>query len=214
MKNYEGDFYYEGNTFFKKPRQEWTDPLIQLSRSESLVRQLLIQHGFNFPITANVVFINNAFTLYQSTLHQPIIFPTQIKRYLNELNSIQSKLTRRHRSLADKLVALHIKDSPYTKLPSYNYDQLQKGIACSKCGSFDVYVKSRNCMCEKCGHGELVADAVMQAVGQFRLLFPEKKITTSGIHEWCGIVESKTRINRILERNLKKAGQNRWMYFE
>ncbi|WP_338033007.1 nuclease-related domain-containing protein [Lentibacillus sediminis] len=96
IKNYEGDFYYEGDTFFKKPRQEWTDPLIQLARSESLLRQLLHQLGFDFPITSNVVFINKAFTLYQVPLDSPIIFPTQIRRYLNELNSILSKLTRRH----------------------------------------------------------------------------------------------------------------------
>ncbi|WP_100012462.1 nuclease-related domain-containing protein [Lentibacillus sediminis] len=214
VKNYEGDFYYEGDTFFKKPRQEWTDPLIQLSRSESLLRQLLHQLGFVFPINANVVFINKEFTLYQAPLDQPIIFPTQLKRYLNKLNSTSSKLTRKHKLLADKLVALHIQNSPYTKLPSYDYDQLHKGITCANCGSFEVHVKSRNCVCEKCGQGELVADAVMRSVGEFRVLFPERKVTTSGVHEWCGIVESRKRINRILEHYFKKVGQNRWIYFE
>lgn len=214
VKNYEGDFYYEGDTFFKKPRQEWTDPLIQLSRCESLLQQLLHQQGFDFPINSNVVFINKAFTLYQAPLDQPIIFPTQIKRYLTQLNSISSRLTRRHRSLADKLLSLHMNDSPYTRLPSYSYDQLRKSIACSKCRSFDVYVKSRDCVCEKCGYSESVADAVLRAVAEFRLLFPERKITTSGTHEWCGVVELKQRINRILEQNFKRIGQNRWTYYE
>ncbi len=116
--------------------------------------------------------------------------------------------------LADKLVSLHMNNSPYKKLPSYNYDQLRKGIICQKCGSFDVYVRSSDCDCEICGHSERVTDAVLRALAEFRILFPEKKVTTSGIHEWCGIVESKQRIRKILEKNFKPVGKHRWTYYE
>ena len=113
-----------------------TNPLIQLNRSESLLRQLLKNLRFNLPIEASVIFINPEFTLYQAPLNKPFIFPTQIKRYLRKLNDQPSKLKERHKILADQLISLHIENSPFTQLPSYDYDQLQKGITCLKCTFF------------------------------------------------------------------------------
>ena len=40
--------------------------------------------------------------------------------------------------LANQLVSLHIVDSPYKQLPSYDYDHLQKGITCAKCNSLSI----------------------------------------------------------------------------
>ena len=50
VKNYEGDYYYESDRLYKKPKFEISNPLSQLSRSESLLRQLLQNLGFNIPI--------------------------------------------------------------------------------------------------------------------------------------------------------------------
>jgi hypothetical protein len=39
-------------------------------------------------------------------------------------------------------------------------------------------------------------------VEEIKLLFPEKKITTNNVYEWCKIVESKKTIRTILNENL------------
>lgn len=82
VKNYDGDYYYEADRLFKMPKREVNNPLHQLIRSESLLRQLLLRHGFNFQIDASIVFINSKFTLYQAPLNQPIIFPTQVHQHM------------------------------------------------------------------------------------------------------------------------------------
>ena len=82
VKNFDGDYYYEADRLFKKPKYEVTNPLHQLVRSESLLRQLLLRNGFNFQIEAFIVFINQAFTLYQAPLNTPIIFPTQVNQHM------------------------------------------------------------------------------------------------------------------------------------
>jgi hypothetical protein len=82
VKNFEGDYYYESDRLYKKSKSEINNPLNQLNRSESLFRQLLQSLGFNIPILASVVFINPEFTLYQTPLNKPFIFPTQVNRYL------------------------------------------------------------------------------------------------------------------------------------
>jgi hypothetical protein len=116
--------------------------------------------------------------------------------------------------LADKLISLHIKDSPFKLLPSYDYDQLRKGITCVKCTSFSISVEGRRCVCKECGHEEVVATDVIRNVKEFKLLFPNRKITTNVIHEWCKVVKSKKRIRRILEENFKIVGVHQWSFYE
>ena len=116
--------------------------------------------------------------------------------------------------LADKLISLHIDDFPFKKLPSYKYNQLRKGIICLTCNSFSVAVEGLKCICLDCKYEELVADAVMRSTREFKLLFPNEKITTIAIYEWCKIIPSKRRINRILCKNFKQVKNNRWSYFE
>lgn len=214
VKNYEGDYYYESDKLYKKPKSEIINPLHQLNRSETLLRQLLHNLGFSLPIDASIIFINPEFTLYQAPLSKPFIFPTQINRYLNKLNTTPSKLNNRHQILADKLISLHIENSPFKQFPSYDYEQLQKGITCLKCSSFSISVEGRNCVCKECGYEEKVPSAVMRSVNEFKLLFPNQKITTNIIHDWCKVVKSKKRIKKILEKNFKIVGVHRWSYYQ
>lgn len=214
VKNYEGDYYYESDRLYKKLKSEINNPLYQLGRSESLLRQLLHNLGFHIPIEASIIFINPEFTLYQAPLDKPFIFPAQINRYLKKLNSIPSKLNKKHKILADKLMLMHIQDSPFKQFQSYEYDQLRKGITCVDCNSFSISVVGKKCICKECGKEEVVTAAVMRSVKEFKLLFPNQKITTNVIHEWCKVVKSKKRIRRILEKNFKIKGVHRWSFYE
>ncbi|WP_163969404.1 nuclease-related domain-containing protein [Oceanobacillus halotolerans] len=214
VKNYEGDYYYEGENFYKKPMHEILNPLHQLGRCESLLRQLLRKHGFSIPIKSYVIFINPEFTLYQAPLDKPIIYPTQIPQFMKKLNSISTKLTDRHKQLAKRLVKLHMNESPYNKLPSYDYTQMTKGIMCLECQSFAISIVGRKCVCNDCGNKETAATAVMRAVKEFQLLFPEKKITSSIIHEWCKVVPFQKMIRNILNQHFVKVSDKRWTYYK
>lgn len=213
VKNYEGDHYLESDRLYKKPKTEYINPLCQIERGQSLLRQLLAILGFNMPIDGSVVFINPEFTLYHAPLNKPIIFPTQVKIYLNKLDKTPGKLSGKHKVLADKLISLHIEKSPFVQLPSYTYDQNRKGITCAKCDSFSVYVDGQYCICKDCGHKETVESAVIRSVEEVMLLFPDQKITTTIIHDWCQVVECKKRISRILGKHFKIAGVHRWSYY-
>ncbi|GFZ86904.1 hypothetical protein GCM10010978_28480 [Compostibacillus humi] len=214
VKNYEGDFYFEGDKFFKKPRLEVMNPLHQLGRTESLFRQLLQSFGFQTPVKAYVVFVNPAFTLYQAPIDIPIIFPTQIKKHI-ELVSIETAIvTSSHKRLAKKLIENRRSSSPYQQLPSYEYNDLRKGIVCASCGSLSVMLVKRACVCKVCGRKEPVSKAILRSVKEFQLLFPNRKVSTSQIYDWCKIIESKKSIQRVLSNNFKAVGSKRWTYYE
>ncbi|ALC89654.1 nuclease [Bacillus sp. FJAT-18017] len=213
VKNFEGEFFYQDEKLFIKPHTEVSDPLLQLSRCETLIRQLLKSIGFNMQVDSSVVFINPEFTLYNAPLDKPIILPTHLNRHLKKLDTNTGKLSGYHSLLADKLNSMHMQKSPFEQLPAYTFEQVRPGMVCKTCDSFDVYVEGKKLICKKCAHAENVEDAVMRHVEEFKLLFPDEKITTIVMHKWCGILSMKW-IKGILERNLKMVKLSRWSYFE
>ncbi|NHC39322.1 NERD domain-containing protein [Bacillus sp. MM2020_1] len=214
VKNYEGDFYFEGNRFYALPKKEYKNPLNQLQRSESLLRQLLETLGYQIPIEAYVVFINPQFTCYNAPLNEPIIYPNQLNRLMKKLNRGSPNLNDMHKKLAEKLVSLHLIESPHERLPPYEFGQLRKGSTCKICNSFLMSVQGNKLVCGNCGGEELVALAVMRIVEEVRLLFPERKITSNDIHEWCSVIDCKKRITRILRSNYTSVGIGQWTYYQ
>jgi hypothetical protein len=215
IKNFEGDYYLESDKFYGvKTGREYKNPMDQLKRSMTLFRQLLQKLKQNYLIEGFVIFINPEFSLYQAPRDQPIILPSQVNRFLRELNKTPSKLNNGHMKLAQTLIPLHQNNNPFTILPTFNYNQPRKGITCARCTSFSLSVHGRKCICQDCGHEELVSTAVMRNVIEYKLLFPTRKITTNAIHEWCKIVEPKKRIGEILGKNFKIVGVHQWSFYE
>ncbi|TCJ04114.1 nuclease-related domain-containing protein [Cytobacillus praedii] len=216
VKNFEGDYLYNADldSLYKLPNKEYSNPLHQIKRSESLLRQLLQNNGYNLSIEANIVFINPEFTLYQAPLNKHFILPTQVKSFIQKLNAVQISNNDESSHLASKLVSLHIKKSPYTHLPEYKFEQLKKGVNCSFCYSFSISVRGQVCTCGSCGYEESVETAVVRAIKELMLLFPDLKVTNSVVMEWCRIVNCRKRISRILTRNFKAVGNSRWTFYK
>jgi hypothetical protein len=81
VKNHEGDYYIKDGKWYSPNNIEVIDPLNQLIRSESLLKKLLQELGYNIPIASYLLFINPEFHLYGAPKNQPIIYPTQLNRF-------------------------------------------------------------------------------------------------------------------------------------
>lgn len=215
VKNFEGDYFYDPTKDrISSKSKEILNPHFQVVRAETMLRQLLQNNGIRLPIEYNVVFINPEFTLYGAPYDKPFIYPTQIHRYLKRFDRIPTDKPNKNHFVADKLLSLHTSDSQFWQIPPYEYDHLKKGVTCTVCNSFMISVEGQSCVCGVCEHREPVASAVMRCVKEFKLLFPEEKITTNGIFEWCqGVVSSRT-ILRMLKRNFKMVGRSHSVFFE
>lgn len=213
VKNNEGDYVYDGEKLCTRLKTEVNDPFLQRKRSLSLFRRLLQDLGFSFPIDYNVVFINPEFTLYQAPDNAPMILPTQINRYLKKFERIPSKLNGKHKKLADQLISLHIEKPPFILETEYHYHQVEKGLSCAMCDSLSISVEGYKSVCFKCGYKEDLEAAVLQNVEEFMVLFPERKVTTNAIYEWCKVVESKRRIKGYLKKHYKSVGGTKGTYY-
>ncbi|MDR4949182.1 nuclease-related domain-containing protein [Neobacillus cucumis] len=215
VKNYEGDFFYESGMFRSlASKKEIQNPLLQLERCQSLLRQLLQSIGIRLTIEAYVIFINPRFHLFQSPLNKPIIYPNQLPDFMKKLNRKKSVLNGRHRSLAEQLAAMHQIISPYEQYVKYTIDKVKKGFFCDVCGSFHVSFCGRHLQSEMCGHREGIDAAVLRMVEEIKLLYPNEKITTNLVFEWCQVIGSKQAIARILKQNFCVRGNKRHTYYE
>lgn len=80
---------------------------------------------------------------------------------------------------------------------------------CGGCWSIDTKIGDRYLICSSCDFVEDVDSAVLRSVEEFRMLFPDEKLTTNQIHEWCNKPVSKKTIPRILQTKYKLVGHGK-----
>ncbi|WP_160112595.1 nuclease-related domain-containing protein [Salicibibacter kimchii] len=212
-KYHEDDFYLDANKWKTLAGKEITNPQPQMERADSLLSQLLQQRlNVNIPIESFLVFTHPEFYLYNDPPTLPAIFPNQFHRFMKKMNSMTSKLNRSHESLAEQLVALHLNESPHTRLPEYDYEQLKKGVVCGECASFMIE-RGRVWVCAGCGCKEYAQIAIIRSVEEFKLLFPDRKITSATIREWCAVKGDRKKIIRTLNNYFKRIGQGPASYY-
>ncbi|WP_211202347.1 nuclease-related domain-containing protein [Salicibibacter cibarius] len=212
-KYHEGDFYLDDNKWKTIVGEEINSPLPQMERAESLLRRLLQQRlNVNIPIESFLVFTHPEFYLYNAPPTLPAIFTNQFHRFMKKMNNITSTVNRSHERLAEQLVARHLKESPHTRLPEYEYEQLKKGVVCDKCASFMV-ASGYVWMCAGCGYKEKSETAIIRSVKEFKLLFPDRKITSAIIREWCAVEGDRKKIIRILNNYFKRVGKGPASYY-
>lgn len=119
-----------------------------------------------------------------------------------------------HKKLAQKIISLHQAKNPFTVRPKYCYEQLQKGFNCHLCHSFQIYKKDNEFVCGKCGGHEKIELAIVRHVNEFKLLFPDRRITTHSIYNWCNVALNERTIRRALKKNFTSLGNSRDTYYE
>ncbi|MDQ0268313.1 hypothetical protein [Cytobacillus purgationiresistens] len=182
-----------------------------MKRSETALRQLLAHNKFNIPIESFLVFVNPEFTLLQAPLNEKIILPTQLPRFLNKLNQ-QSPKTFIHSNLSAQLTSLRISENRFSRIPSYKYSDLQKGITCPSCRSF-MHPENSKIHWSTCSYFEKKEQGLFRSIQDFYLLFPQTKIMTNMIYDWCGGTCSKKFIRNRLKTSFELLGRTQKAFY-
>jgi len=214
IKNFEGDFYFHNdNWHVVETRKEIRSPLMQLKRSELLLKELIQKLGYKIQIESYVIFVNQEFTLYQAPINSSIILPTQVNRFIKKLNNQPAIPDRHQTKLSKQLTDLHLPDSTHTNVPEYSYENLRKGIVCRYCSTYISLSNNTNILCKVCDRKEKIRAAILRSIVEFKLLFPDRKITTSIIYDWCGGIVSKKVVRKTLQDNLRPSGKGRNVHY-
>lgn len=203
VKYFKGEFIYNDDSFYDcLGKVEFRNPIDQLNRTSIYFRNLLRKLQINLPLHAHLVFNHNQFTLFQLKQQTPILLQSQLPTFTNLLSHQPGRLQQFHFNLADKLKQMHIPQSPYENLPDYEYSTLQKGILCYQCRSkMKIHLRKLHCM--KCTYKESLDSGILRNIIEFHTLFPNRKIKTGIIEEWCGYMVSRRTIIRVLQTFMK-----------
>ena len=185
IKNYEGLHQWGEGAFIKSSGFLLENPSMQLQRTKVRLEFLLSEMGLQRRVEAYVIFVNPEFTLVGAPNVTSYILPSQIPEHFRNMPK-KTGITAEQYRLADSLVALH--DPNYSfKIPEYHYENMKKGVPCTACGTLKDTFRGRHQICDECGKKININEAIRTGISDFRILFPDDKITTSRITDWCGI---------------------------
>jgi len=215
VKYFEGDFFLRDEGWYAVASgKEIRNPLLQLKRSDYLLRQYLSEQRFRTTVKSFVVFVHPNFLLYEAPMKLPIIYPGQIGRFIRSMNSKFSRqVLPKYKTLARGLIHNHMDGAHFIDLPDYHFQELHKGIICIHCRDFINKVAYKVVRCQSCGMIEGVSSAVMRSVVEFNLLFPKDRITIQRIYVWLGRVISKDRIRRILRKYMHLLDRGKYSHY-
>ncbi|RHW41313.1 NERD domain-containing protein [Neobacillus notoginsengisoli] len=214
-KNYQNDFIMKGDQFIcVRSGQEYKNPIDQLKRCILLLNQLLHNYNLDYLVEGFVVFVNPEFTLYQASIDDPIILPTQINSFMRDLNKTPSQLNEAHRKLAQTILSLQQSTNPFAVLPNYNFEKTKKGLCCKTCNSFQLVKNYYDFICGNCGERETIQSVIIRHTEEFKLLFPERLVTSASIQDWCQTNLTKRTFTRNLKKHYKALGSTKDTYYE
>lgn len=214
VKNFEGKYTNRSGQFHSGSGQELINPVNQLSRTATLLSKMLKKWKLTIPVQTAVVFVNPTFVLYEAEEHHPFIFPSQIATHFTAVNQQKGPLSTKHHSIAQKLMEETQKELPYRRqLPYYDFNELKKGLPCSRCGSFDLKHTTKKSRCQVCDTVTSVNELVLAQVKAFKILFPDRLVTSNNIYDWCNSMLPKRRITAILNTAYKRKGHSKATHY-
>lgn len=210
IKNFEG-FYQWGKAKFTRTSGTFLEnPTMQLEKTKVRLELLLSEKGYSIEVKAYVIFVNPEFILLGAPSDANFILPGQILTHFRNIQA-PAQLSDEQIKLAEMLTSQHAPSYPRKK-PKYSYSELNKGILCPECGTLLKNYSGYFHSCNKCGEKVNVKKAIQSSIEDFRTLFPEDKLTSSRIMDWCGSGNQK-RIYRILRNEHQMIGKNRGRYY-
>ena len=191
-------------------------PLVQLNRAKRLLENLLKKMQVNLKVNEVLILTSPEFYLFKSDVNTNIITRIQLGRFVNQLNSRRLHLNDWHVNLSLKLHDRHINESKYQEKLEFDFDSMRKGVKCEECeGWLEKYeTYSRKYLyCNSCNNRYLGSEIIFKSINEYRLLFPERKITVSAIHQWTGESLSRFIIRKILNKHFIPVGSTKSKYY-
>ena len=210
-KNHKGVHNWGPLTFTKPTGATLENPSIQLKRTQARLEMLLSALKIQMPIEAYVVYINPEFTLMGAQENADYLLPSQIPHYFQEI-PVSGEIGPEQQRLADTLIRMHNPRYFAEELPSIDYGKLRKDLFCLACGSAVRLDSIKSVYCQVCQKRERTTKTIAHNIEEFRLLFPDEKVTTPRMAEWCGM-KNKDRIYRVLCNSYQAVGKGHGRHY-
>lgn len=184
IKNYTGDYKYEGGRWFKGTFELHDDAFDQLSRAVGKLKKLNYDVRGDFAVTGKLVFPNDDFYLKtdDSSIWSKIVVRSGLKRYFRTFSG--AKISREAKFIV-KSITSRIVENPYFKTDAAA-ERLKRGLYCGSCGNFNL-VKSRfHLTCASCGSKETTETHLLRAMSDYKYLNHGRAMTRNDLMKFIG----------------------------
>lgn len=211
IKNYSGNYVFDGSGWFRNGRPSSEDPLAQVSRTAGK----LVRLGYHLPYRVNVekkvIFINPNLDLEINSDEnaQFIVGRPKLLSYFSELNRMYAGHAAGENAQA---LRKFIIDDPMP-LPVTDPNRVQAGNYCYGCGRYELVYSRYTAACSSCNYEETLERLVVRAIIDFSTLFPQEKMTKSKMLAFTNNQIHERLLRKILVKYCSKAGNNRASHY-
>ncbi|MCL1631193.1 NERD domain-containing protein [Sporolactobacillus sp. CPB3-1] len=227
VKNYTGTIIFESEygqviRCSDNRREGFPNPILQTLRHQSALRQWLNRRNLpQLPIEARVIFAHPG-TIIENRCRSPLIVERVIhaEQAPLQIEQLISKHNRDHghgwQQISNALLAAHTEPFPNI-MKAFNIQpaELQCGIRCPHCGSFDTQRIYAGWHCPHCG---ITSKTAHQPMILHHFLLHGPTMTNRQCREFLGLAPSQRHIvNYLLKKmNLKISGSGtgRGLYYK
>ncbi|GEL07728.1 nuclease-related domain-containing protein [Salisediminibacterium halotolerans] len=199
IKNYFGNYEITEDGYWLSPKHNYIlNPLIQLERTQSLVRQLLAEAHVSVELLQGyVLFPDPSFTLYGAKQTMPIIFSSQLDSFFKQISSkLHNQFSQQ--KVIERIDYYRLVSSPFTKLPDINTMMIRPGVLCFFCFSPMTKSSQRTFKCTDCQKIESAQNALKRTYDEYTRIYQDHSTSLQSFHQYTDKQFSYSTIHRFL----------------
>ena len=212
IKNYSGNYSYEGGVWKVRGRQISEDPVSQVSTAANKLLRLRYDVGMPFEVQKEIIFVN-PYLIFGPTDFENLdmfVMRNRLKQYFRSLNN--NRAGESAKVLAGE-IAKRIIPSPHPVTVSENAE-IRRGVNCHRCQSFNVWLERYCAGCRECGYIEPFEWLVVRAAVEFSILYPGVPVARQRVQDLLGGEVHPKKIQRHLKRYLYLEGSGNRAYYK
>ncbi|WP_414050664.1 nuclease-related domain-containing protein [Macrococcus animalis] len=204
IKNYTGLYRFDNGNFISQKGYVHQGLLSQLDRAHRKLEQFIKLHTFEYNVSSRILFVNPEFKLKGYNGNEKIVFFNQMTDVISYLKTLVSNDVDLKLGL---LLVDHHVEKEYNRVHYYDYEFIEKGVKCLKCGSFGMFEeKSQRTMKCICGHQVGKKEYIIEAIEDINL-FKNGSFTRKELEEYTGV--NGATLKRYLSVYCNKIGSTK-----
>lgn len=196
IKNYTGDYLYKGGRFYKNNKILPDNAFAQLNRSTGKLISLSNDSALNFKVAGKVVFPNDDFRLHSedNSIWGDVVVRSNLRKYFRGFNNEYAGQAADEIAL---LIKSKIVDNSYFNEKA-DMANLQKGLYCGSCHSFNLIKRRKYFICTNCKKKEDNETHLLRAMSDYKFLFYNETMTCKAISQLINNMIHQRTVQRHL----------------
>lgn len=175
IKNFTGDYHFENNRWYRNNRAVNDNAFAQLDRAKGKLMNLMDASEINVKVEAALIFPSDDVRVISEDqrIWQHTIVRNHLRKYLRQFHN--ERVGNKAKNIANIIRNVIVDNTYFSETADIN--QLQRGLYCSECGSFNLIKKRFQYACQECGTIESLDSHLLRAMYDHKYLFYNQPMT-------------------------------------